>query len=81
MWNAMRWMQGWFMQLMQNSGQKRLKYAAVADKRSHSRVVYSIGMIKNRPNAKLADEFMDFMLSKEGQKILGKYGFRSISDK
>jgi len=57
-----------------------VKIAAVADKRSHSRIIYSLAKIKNSSDDKLAEEFIDFTLSKEGQKILGKYGFRSISD-
>jgi molybdate transport system substrate-binding protein len=57
------------------------KIAAVADKRSHGRITYSLAKIKNSSDEKLAGEFMDFTLSKEGRKILGKYGFRPMSDK
>jgi molybdate transport system substrate-binding protein len=57
------------------------KIAAVADKLSHGRIIYSLAKIINSSNEKLAGEFMDFTLSKEGLKILGRYGFRSMSNK
>jgi len=57
------------------------KIAAVADKRSHGRIIYSLAKIKNSSDEKLAGEFMDFMLSKEGRNILGKYGFIPMSYK
>jgi molybdate transport system substrate-binding protein len=58
-----------------------VEIAAVADERSHGRIIYSLAKIKNSSDEKLAWEFMDFTLSKEGRKILGKYGFKSISNK
>ena len=50
--------------------------AAVADDKSHSRVLYPIGMTTNSKNPKPAGEFIRFVLSEEGQKILRKYGFK-----
>jgi molybdate transport system substrate-binding protein len=58
-----------------------LEIAAVADKSSHASITYSFANIKNSSDGKLAGEFMDFTLSKEGLKILGKYGFRTRIDK
>jgi molybdate transport system substrate-binding protein len=57
---------------------KEAKIAAVADIRSHGRITYSLAKIKNSSDEKLAGEFMDFMLSKEGLKILDKYGFKPV---
>jgi molybdate transport system substrate-binding protein len=58
-----------------------VEIAAVADERSHGRIIYSLAKIKNPSDEKLAEEFMDFTLSGEGRKIFGKYGFRSVSNK
>jgi molybdate transport system substrate-binding protein len=54
------------------------KIAAVADERSHGQIQYSLAKIKNSSDEKLADQFIDFALSKEGRQILGKYGFKPI---
>jgi molybdate transport system substrate-binding protein len=59
----------------------KVKVAVIADIRSHSRITYSLAKINNSSDDKLAEEFIDFTLSKEGQKILGKYGFKSINNK
>ncbi len=40
---------------------------------------YLIGVLKNSSNPDAARAFTDFVLSKDGQKILGKWGFLSIS--
>jgi molybdate transport system substrate-binding protein len=36
---------------------------------------YPIAVIKDSPNAEIAQEFVDFVLSAEGQAILAKWGF------
>jgi molybdate transport system substrate-binding protein len=56
----------------------KLTIAAVADERSHGKILYSLAKIKNSSAEKLAGEFMDFTLSREGLKILGKYGFKPV---
>ena len=38
---------------------------------------YPIGIIKNSPNKKDAQNFIDFLLSSEGQSLLTKYGFKT----
>jgi molybdate transport system substrate-binding protein len=55
-----------------------VEIGAVADKRSHGGIIYSLAKINNSSGEKLAGEFMDFTLSKEGRKILGKYGFKPV---
>jgi molybdate transport system substrate-binding protein len=37
--------------------------------------IYPIAVIENSPNPELAQAFMDYVLSSEGQDILAKYGF------
>lgn len=41
----------------------------------HDPILYPIAVVKTGPNPKAAHEFMDFVLSPEGQAILAKYGF------
>ena len=55
-----------------------VKIASVADKRSHSRIIYSLAKISKSSDDKLTKGYIDFTLSKEGQKILGKYGFKPV---
>lgn len=38
---------------------------------------YPIGIVKNSPNKKDAQDFIDFLLSPEGQALLIKYGFKT----
>ena len=42
---------------------------------SHQPVIYPIGVIKGTKEAPLARAFIDFVISPEGQRILGQYGF------
>lgn len=42
-------------------------------------VTYPIAQIKDTKHNQLANNFIEFVLSTEGQKILAKYGFSSIS--
>lgn len=46
----------------------------------HSPICYPIAVVKGCKNIKLAREFISFVLSPEGQKILKRYGFRPIKD-
>lgn len=41
-------------------------------------VTYPIAQLKDSKNSQLASEFIDFVLSKEGQQILDHYGFSTI---
>ena len=38
---------------------------------------YPVGIIKNSVNKKLAQEFIDFLLSPKGQGLLSQYGFKT----
>lgn len=54
---------------------------ATAPENSHSPILYPIALIKNGEQKQSANEFLDFVLSAEGQQILQKYGFRSAMEK
>ncbi|AWM79870.1 molybdate ABC transporter substrate-binding protein [Gammaproteobacteria bacterium ESL0073] len=41
-------------------------------------VTYPIAQLKDSKHSQLANEFIDFILSKEGQQILDNYGFSTI---
>lgn len=58
--------------------EREVTVKAVADEKSHRKVVYPLAMIKNTKNPKLTEDFLSFVLSDEGQNILGKYGFKSV---
>jgi molybdate transport system substrate-binding protein len=46
---------------------------------SHQPVVYPVGVIKGTKEESLSRAFVDFIVSAEGQKILNRYGFISVS--
>jgi len=55
---------------------KEVKIAVTAPDQSHKPVIYPIAAVKGTKNEASAKAFIAFVLSAEGQKILGKYGFR-----
>jgi molybdate transport system substrate-binding protein len=57
---------------------KEVKIAATAGEASHSPVVYPIAVVKGTGNEVLAKEFISFVTSPEGKKILEKYGFKAV---
>ena len=54
---------------------------ADAPENSHSPILYPIALIENGEQKQSAKEFLDFVLSIEGQQILQKYGFRGAAEK
>ncbi len=48
---------------------------------SHSPILYPIALIKDGDQKQNAKEFLDFVLSAQGQQILRKYGFKGASEK
>jgi molybdate transport system substrate-binding protein len=50
--------------------------AATAPEESHNPVIYSITVVKGTKNEVAARSFIAFILSKEGQAVLKKYGFK-----
>ncbi len=43
-------------------------------------VTYTAGSLKDAPHPEAAKAFMDFLVSKEGQKVITEYGFEPASD-
>ena len=56
----------------------KVNIAAIASESGHEPILYPIAILKNSPNKQTAQEFLDFVLSADGQKILQKYGFSGV---
>jgi molybdate transport system substrate-binding protein len=54
---------------------KEVKVVMKLPEGSHQPIVYPIGVIKGTKEESLSKTFVDIVLSKDGQKILNKYGF------
>ena len=59
----------------------KVRVASVAAENTHSPVLYPIAVIKDSKNKPAAQEFLNLVLSAEGQRILQKYGFTVVSKK
>lgn len=57
----------------------KVRVVAIAPFDSHKPIVYPIAAIKDSSNKKLTEEFIQFLVSEEGQNILQKYGFLAVS--
>lgn len=55
---------------------KDVKIVSEAPEESHQPVIYPIGVVKGSKKESLAREFIDVVVSREGEKILERYGFR-----
>lgn len=60
---------------------EKVRVAAVAAENAHAPILYPIAAIKESAQKQAASEFVDLVLSSEGQNILRKYGFAPASDK
>ena len=58
---------------------KEVKVVMKLPEGSHQPVVYPIGVIKGTKEEVLSREFVDFVISAEGQRILSQYGFITAS--
>lgn len=56
----------------------KVQLAATADENTHAPILYPIAIIKDSPQKPSAQEFLDLVLSPDGQGILQKYGFATI---
>lgn len=56
----------------------KVKIAATALESDHEPILYPISILKDSKQKQSAKEFLDFVLSIDGQKILQKYGFSAI---
>jgi molybdate transport system substrate-binding protein len=57
---------------------KEVRTAASASGKSHLPAVYPIAVVKGARHEEAAKAFVAFVLSREGQRILTKYGFREV---
>lgn len=57
---------------------KEIIIVATASEVSHKPVIYPIAVVKGAKSETLAKAFISMVISPEGQKILQKYGFKSI---
>lgn len=57
---------------------KEVKIVATAPEASHKPVVYPVAVVKGSKNEASAKEFVALVVSREGKRILEKYGFRLI---
>lgn len=59
----------------------KVEIAAISPEDSHQPILYPITIIKDSANKELANEFIETLLSAEGQNILQKYGFLPVLNK
>ncbi|HEY8563308.1 MAG TPA: molybdate ABC transporter substrate-binding protein [Pyrinomonadaceae bacterium] len=57
----------------------KVRVAATAPESSHRSILYPIALINDSKNKPAARDFVDLVLSAEGQRILQKYGFAAAS--
>ena len=60
---------------------EKVRVAAVASEDAHDPILYPIAPVKDGKQKQSAREFLDLVLSAEGQGILQKYGFAGVSEK
>lgn len=61
------------------AGGAGIKMVATADPDWHSVVKFEVSVVRRSENASLAQGFVDFVLSPDGQSVLQKHGFLSIA--
>jgi molybdate transport system substrate-binding protein len=59
---------------------KEVRIVAEAPEQSHRPVLYPIAVVKESKKEALAREFVSVVTSKEGKKVLEKYGFRVFNE-
>ena len=60
---------------------QEVQVIAAAPPESHKPVVYPLALIKGAANEAAAREFVALVLSAQGQTVLQKYGFKTVSTK
>lgn len=63
------------------SAEAKVRIAAVAPEDSHAPIRYPLAVLKESRQQSAGREFIDLVLSAEGQAILNKYGFAPVSGK
>lgn len=57
---------------------REVKIVATAPEASHKPVIYPIAVVKGSKNERAAKDFISLVISQEGKRILGKYGFKAV---
>jgi len=60
---------------------EKVRVVAAASEDAHEPILYPVALVKDGKRKQSAREFLDFVLSAEGQSILRKYGFIGVSEK
>jgi len=60
------------------SAEGKIKIVATAPETDHDPILYPVALIKDGKQKQSASEFLDLVLSAEGQAILQKYGFSDV---
>lgn len=53
----------------------KVKVVAIAPANSHKPIIYPAALLKNASNSKAAQDFLQYLKSKEAQKVFQKFGF------
>ncbi|QCJ45382.1 molybdate ABC transporter substrate-binding protein [Bacillus sp. S3] len=57
---------------------KKVEIAAAADEKTHTPIVYPVGVIKTSSHPKEAMLFYDYLQTPEAMKVFEKYGFKGL---
>lgn len=60
---------------------EKIRIAVTSPENAHAPILYPIAVVKDSKNKPVAREFVELVLSAEGQGILQKYGFTAVSGK
>ena len=60
---------------------EKVRVAATAPDDSHAPILYPIAIVKDAVQKQSAQDFINLVLSAEGQTVLRKYGFTAASEK
>jgi molybdate transport system substrate-binding protein len=63
------------------SAEAKVRVAAVAPEDSHAPILYPLAVLKDSRQKGAAEEFIELVLGAEGQTILKKYGFATVTEK
>lgn len=63
------------------AAKEKIRVAARVSEDAHDPILYPIAVIKDSKQKAWAQEFLDLVISREGQNILQKYGFVSATEK
>jgi molybdate transport system substrate-binding protein len=58
---------------------EKVRVVATAPENSHAPILYPVAVVKSSSQKQAAQEFIELVLSPDGQAILQKYGFAAAS--